>query len=133
MHLLHPLHGLSLIGQDWHRVTVSVMAVNAKVKQHTSQRQTGLLLNLTRTSFAQGSCIEILTANILLKKFDMVDSPPRWQIKMKNMSFQTTLEIYSPRSSKFLKASLLMINFAFHLPFWKRVYCNHLSRLKYTC
>ena len=38
MHLLHPLHGLSLIGQDWHHVTVSVMAVNAKVKQHTSQR-----------------------------------------------------------------------------------------------
>ena len=31
MHLLHPLHGLSLIGQDWHHVTVSVMAVNAKV------------------------------------------------------------------------------------------------------
>lgn len=74
------------------------MAVNAKVKQYTSQRQTGLLPVSTRASFAQGSCIEILTTNIWLEKFGMLYSTPKWQIKMKNTRFLLTIqEINTPR------------------------------------
>lgn len=90
VHLLQPSLELPLSYLNQHYVTVSVMAVNAKVTQYTSQRQTGLLLNSTRTSLTQGSCIEIITTSILLENFDIVDSTPKWQIEMKNMRFLLT-------------------------------------------